>query len=77
MAICPACSFKDFLNVLDVYATVPARGDEEERKVTLHLAVCGTCGNVFCSDWKEFFLENFSGKIIRNSDKLKKKGGED
>ena len=68
MAICPQCSFKDYLGVQDVYVKIPARGSEPEKKAVLNLAVCGTCGNVFCSNWKEFFLENFSGKIVRNTD---------
>jgi len=69
MAICPQCSFADYLNVLDVHTTIPARGSEPEKEAVLKLAVCGACGDVFCSNWKEFFLENFSGKIVRNSGK--------
>ena len=68
MAICPQCSFKDYLDVLDVEVMIPARGSEPEKEALLLLAVCGTCGNVFCSNWKEFFLENFSGRIVRNTD---------
>ena len=69
MAICPQCSFKDYLDVLNVDVVIPQRGSEPEKEATLKLAVCGTCGCVFCSNWKEFFLEHFAGKIVRNTGK--------
>jgi len=69
MAICPACSFKDYLDLETFDVTLPDTSSDPGREATLQIVVCGTCGNVFCSNWKEFFLDNFSGKITRQHER--------